>query len=311
MTTPLWKFSFIVPYEAAEAFSDALEAAIWPEPLSISTLEAEPGSSPLVKTASDWNEVEAHGRWRVEALYDEKPDEDALRALLAAPEDATGTKADDLRIEPLPDADWVAKSLEGLAPVRAGRFFVYGRHDADKVPAACIPIEVEANQAFGTGHHATTAGCLEYISELIDERPPVHALDIGTGTGLLAIAIARATRRAVLASDIDPVAVEVARANARANGVGPWVTAVTAAGFDHPALAARAPYDLIVANILARPLVKLAPGFGRHLAAGGTLILSGLLRTQENMVTSAMTMQGLRLVSRKPKGDWVTLRLRG
>lgn len=311
MTTPLWKFSFIVPYEAAEAFSDTLEAAIWPEALSISTLEAEPGSSPLVKTASDWNEVEAHGRWRVEALYDEKPDEAALRALLAAPEGATGATAEDLRIEPLPDADWVAKSLEGLAPVRAGRFFVYGRHDADKVPAAAIPIEVEANQAFGTGHHATTAGCLEYISELIDERPPAHALDIGTGTGLLAIAIARATRRAVLASDIDPVAVEVARANARANGVGPWVTAVTAAGFDHPALAARAPYDLIVANILARPLVKLAPAFGRHLAAGGTLILSGLLRTQENMVTSAMTMQGLRLVSRKPKGDWVTLRMRG
>ncbi|MBX3488625.1 50S ribosomal protein L11 methyltransferase [Parvibaculum sp.] len=311
MTTPLWKFSFIVPYEAADAFSDALEAAIWPEALSISTLEAEPGSSPLVKTASDWNEVEAHGRWRVEALYDERPDEAALRVLLAAPEGATGAKADNLRIEPLPDADWVAKSLEGLAPVRAGRFFVFGRHDADKVPAACIPIEVEANQAFGTGHHATTAGCLEYISELIDERPPVHALDIGTGTGLLAIALAKATRRAVLASDIDPVAVEVARANAQANGVGPWVTAVTAAGFDHPALAARAPYDLIVANILARPLVRLAPAFGRHLAAGGTLILSGLLGTQENMVTSAMTMQGLRLVSRKPKGDWVTLRMRG
>lgn len=309
--THLWKASFVVPYEAAEIFSDALEAAIWPEALSISTMEAEPGSSPLVKTASDWNEVEAHGRWRVEALYNEKPDAAELRALLAPVESETGAAAEDLRIEPLPDADWVAKSLEGLAPVRAGRFFVHGRHDAGKVPAACNPIEVEANQAFGTGHHATTAGCLEYISELIDERPPINALDIGTGTGLLAIAIAKATHRAVLASDIDPVATEVARRNARANGVGPWVTAVTAAGFGHPALAAGAPYDLIVANILARPLVRLAPAFGKHLAAGGTLILSGLLGTQENMVANAMRMQGLKLVSRKAKGDWTTLRMRG
>ncbi|MEX0838731.1 MAG: 50S ribosomal protein L11 methyltransferase, partial [Parvibaculum sp.] len=226
MTTPLWKFSFIVPYEAAEAFSEALEAAFAPEALAVSTVEAEPGNAPLVKTASDWNEVEAHGRWRVECLYAEEPDEAALRTLLAPVEGETGAAAEDWRIEPLPDTDWVAKSLEGLAPVRAGRFFVYGRHDADKVPAAAIPMEVEANQAFGTGHHATTAGCLEYISELLDERPPVNALDIGTGTGLLAIAIAKATHRAVLASDIDPVAVEVTRRNARANGVGPWVKPV-------------------------------------------------------------------------------------
>ena len=311
MTAPLWKASFVVPYEATEIFSDALEAAIWPEALSISTMEAEPGSSPLVKTASDWNEVEAHGRWRVECLYTDEPDAAALRALLAPVESETGVKAEDLRIERLPETDWVAKSLEGLAPVRAGRFFVHGRHDAGKVPAACIAIEVEASQAFGTGHHATTAGCLEYISELLDVRPPVNALDIGTGTGLLAIAIARVTHREVLASDIDPVAVEVTRRNARANGAGPYVKAVTAAGFAHPALAAGAPYDLIVANILARPLVRLAPAFRAHLAAGGTLILSGILRTQENMVASAMAMQGLRLVSRKVKGDWVTLRLRG
>lgn len=307
--TSLWKFSFTVPYEAVDAFSDALEAAIFPEALAVSTCEAEPGSSPLVKTASEWNEVEAHGIWRVDALYDEEPDLDTLRKLIEGAQTETGIEPAALAIAPLPDEDWVTRSLEGLEPVRAGRFFVYGSHDADRVPAGAIPLLVDAGQAFGTGHHETTSGCLEYISELVTPGHPVNALDIGTGTGVLAIAIAKLARVNVLASDIDPVAVKVTRANARANGVGPFVTAVTARGFGHTALAARAPYDLIVANILARPLVALAPAFRTHLRPGGTLILSGTLRTQEAMVAGAMRLQGFRLVSRKPKGDWVTLRM--
>lgn len=307
--TPLWKASFIVPYEAAETFSDALEAAIWPEALAVSTTEAEPGSSPLVKTASDWNEVEAHGLWRVEALYAEEPEEAALREVLARTGGETGISVTEIAIEAMPEVDWVTRSLEGLDPVRAGRFFIHGSHDADKIPAGAIPILVDAAQAFGTGHHETTAGCLEFISELVRPGRKIDALDIGTGTGVLAIAIAKLARVNVLASDIDPVSVKVARDNARKNGVGPFVTAVTAKGFGHPALHARAPYGLIVANILARPLVSLAPAFAAHLKPGGTLILSGLLATQEAMVTSAMRMQGLRPVARKPKGDWVTLRM--
>lgn len=307
--TTLWKFSFTVPYEATDTFSDALEAAIWPEALAVTMSEAEPGSSPLVKTASEWNEVEAHGLWRIEALYAEEPDPETLRKLIESAEAESGIKAQALAVEPLPDQDWVTRSLEGLEPVRAGRFFVYGSHDAEKLPAGAIPLLVDAGQAFGTGHHETTSGCLEYISELVKPGRPVNALDIGTGTGVLAIAIAKLARVNVLASDIDPVAVKVTRSNARANGVGPLVTAVTAKGFGHTALAARAPYDLIVANILARPLVSLAPAFRAHLRPGGTLILSGTLRTQEAMVAGAMRLQGFRLVSRKPKGDWVTLRM--
>jgi ribosomal protein L11 methyltransferase len=193
--------------------------------------------------------------------------------------------------------------------VRAGRFFVYGHHDENRIPASAIPILIDAGQAFGTGHHATTHGCLEYISELCATRIPRNPLDIGTGTGVLAIALAKLSGRNVLASDIDPVAVKVARDNAKLNGVGNLVSAVTASGFGHPSLARHAPYDLILANILATPLVSLAPAFAKHLAPGGTLILSGILTTQENMVTSALRSQALPLVSRKRIGDWATLRI--
>ena len=306
-----WKAAFVVPREAADAFSDALENAFHPETFAITTGEAEPGSSPLVKTASEWNEVEAHGLWRIEALYMEEPETDAIRALLMPVEEETGITAADLAIEAVEEEDWIAKSLEGLAPVSAGRFFVYGSHDADKVPASGVPILIEAGRAFGTGHHATTQGCLEFIDKYLKRQRPLNPLDLGTGTGVLAIALARVTHEPVLASDIDPISVQVTKDNARLNGVGPFVKAVPAKGFDHPEIAANAPYDLIVANILARPLVSLMPGFAWNLAAGGTLILSGILREQENMVLAAARMQEIYLVSRKPIGDWVTLELRG
>jgi ribosomal protein L11 methyltransferase len=307
----LWKASFIVPYAVAENFSNALEEAFAPEALAVSTSEANPGTAPLVKIASDWNEVEAHGFWTVEALYAEEPHIESLRSILEPIEEMTGVTPSQFSIDPVVDIDWVTRSLEGLDPVRAGRFFIYGSHDAGKMPAGVIPLLVDAGQAFGTGHHETTTGCLEFISELVRPGMRPNALDIGTGTGILAVAIARLTRCNVLASDIDPVAVRVARENARKNGVAPFIDALTAKGFGHPALRARAPYDLIVANILARPLVSLAPAFAENLKPGGTLILSGILRSQEAMVTSALRSQGLFLHARKPKGDWVTLRIQG
>ncbi|MGB5949753.1 MAG: 50S ribosomal protein L11 methyltransferase [Parvibaculum sp.] len=306
-----WKLSFIVPHYAADGFADALGAAFEPEALAVSTSEANEGAATLVQTSSEWNEVVAHGDWRIEVLYADAPDMGAIRTLIAPIEHETGVDVAELAIEQMPEIDWVTKSLEGLDPVQAGRFFVHGSHDADKVPASAIPILVDAGQAFGTGHHETTMGCLEYISDIVRQGVRLNALDLGTGTGVLAIAIARLARCAVLASDIDPVAVRTARENARKNGVGSFVAAVAAAGFGHPALAARAPYDLIVANILARPLVSLAPAFRAHLRPGGTLVLSGILRIQEAMVTSAMRAQGLYLRSRKPMGDWVTLRIEG
>jgi ribosomal protein L11 methyltransferase len=307
----LWKASFVVPYSVAESFSNALEKGAALEALAVSTSEANPGSGPLVRTASDWNEVEAHGFWTVEALYAEEPHVELLRGILEPVEEMTGMSPTQLAIEPIVEIDWVTRSLEGLDPVRAGRFFVYGSHDADKIPTGVLPLLVDAGQAFGTGHHETTTGCLEFISEILRPGARLNALDIGTGTGVLAVAIAKIARCNVLASDIDPVAVGVARLNARKNGVAPFVRAVTAKGFGHPALRARAPYDLIVANILARPLVALAPAFGENLKAGGTLILSGILRSQEAMVASALRSHGLFLHSRKPKGDWVTLRIQG
>ncbi len=193
----------------------------------------------------------------VEALYAEPPDGEFLSRL-------TGRE---VKVEPLPDQDWIKLSQEGLPPVRAGRFFVYGAHDAGEVPHGVIPMRIEAGMAFGTGHHETTTLCLSAMSELAKRRRFLNVLDLGCGTGLLAIGAAKLWRRRVIASDIDHIAVEVTRENARANGEAPLVCAVTADGLTSPALAASAPYDLIVANILAGPLTLLAPQIARRAGA--------------------------------------------
>ena len=231
----------------------------------------------------------------VEALYADEPDPKFLSRLAGRA----------VMIEALPDQDWIKLSQEGLPPVRAGRFFVYGAHDAGTVPHGVIPMRIEAGLAFGTGHHETTALCLGVLSDMARRRSFRNVLDLGTGTGLLAIGAVRLWRRPVMGSDIDPVAVEVTRQNARANGVGPDVRAVTADGLDNPALKARAPYDLIVANILAGPLTRLAPSISAALAPGGMLVLSGLLRDQENLVTSFY--RSLRFLCRRRMGPWSAL----
>jgi ribosomal protein L11 methyltransferase len=190
--------------------------------------------------------------------------------------------------------------------VRAGRFFVYGAHDAGQVPHGVIPVKIEAGLAFGTGHHETTALCLAVLSDLARGQAAYHnVLDLGCGTGLLAIGAAKLWKKRVLASDIDPVAVEVTRENARANGVAPLVLAVTADGLDNPLLKNSAPYDLLIANILAGPLTRLAPAITKALAPGGTLVLSGLLRNQELLVTSFY--KDLRFIGRRRMGPWSAL----
>jgi ribosomal protein L11 methyltransferase len=232
----------------------------------------------------------------VEALYTEEPDAAYLSRLAGRA----------VTVAPLPDQDWIRLSQEGLPPVRAGRFFVYGAHDAGRVPHGVIPIRIEAGLAFGTGHHETTALCLAALSDLARGRVAFrHVLDLGTGTGLLAVGAAKLWKRPVLASDIDPVAVTVTRENARANGVAPLVTAVAADGLGNPLLARGAPYDLVVANILAGPLTRLAPAITAALAPGGTLVLSGLLRNQEKLVTSFYPR--LRLSGRRRMGPWSAL----
>ena len=189
--------------------------------------------------------------------------------------------------------------------MRAGRFFVYGAHDAGTVPHGVIPMKIEAGLAFGTGHHETTALCLAVLSDLANKRAFRNVLDLGCGTGLLAIGAAKLWKRSVLASDIDPVAVEVTRDNARANGVGPLIRAVTADGLTNPILANGAPYDLLIANILAGPLTQLAPSIIKALAPGAMLVLSGLLRNQEALVNSFY--RDLRFIGRRRAGPWSAL----
>lgn len=214
-----------------------------------------------------------------------------------------------IETEKLPDVDWVARSLEGLKPVRAGRFVVHGSHDRHAVRPNDIGVEIDAGRAFGTGHHGTTAGCLEMMETVARRRSPRSVLDLGTGSGVLAIAIAKWLPTSVLATDIDPVAIEVARANAIRNAVRSDLTFAAAAGFHADVFARRGPFDLIVANILAGPLIRLAPEMTRHLAAGGDLILSGILAEQRWKVLAAYNGQGLAHRRTLWRDGWVTLHL--
>lgn len=250
---------------------------------------------------------EAPGRWYVTLYLQEAPDDSLTRSLAAATRALFGDSAPAFAIAPLPETNWVAKSLEGLRPVRAGRFLVHGAHDRDKLRPNDIGIEIEAGEAFGTGHHGTTAGCLFAIERAVRTRPVRNALDIGTGSAVLAIAIAKLAHVPVLASDIDPVATRVAAANIRLNGVQPEVQVVTAAGIGARTFRANSPFDLIVANILAGPLVALAPSIRRALAPGGTVVLSGLVPPQQNRVAAAYRAAGLRFERAESREEWMTL----
>lgn len=233
----------------------------------------------------------------VEALYGVMPDGTLLSQLAGR----------EVHVVLIPDQDWIRLSQEGLPPVRSGRFFVYGTHGRGAVPHAVIPLRIEAGLAFGTGHHETTALCLSLISDLARNHRFERVLDLGCGTGVLAIALAKLLRQRVTAADIDPVAVAVTRENARINGAGPLVQAVVADGLAHPALAAHAPYDCVVANILAGPLTRLAPQIAGALAGRGLLILSGLLVWQENLVLAFYRAHGLVLRERRRDGNWSAL----
>ncbi|SOE10660.1 [LSU ribosomal protein L11P]-lysine N-methyltransferase [Hoeflea halophila] len=220
-----------------------------------------------------------------------------------------------IELETFGDTDWIAKSLEGLKPVRAGRFMVYGAHDRDAVRPHDLAIELEAGQAFGTGHHGTTAGCLEMIEIVMRAHPegfggvdPV--LDLGTGSGVLAIAASMLGPVRVLATDIDPVATRVARYNVRHNRASRQVDCVTAPGFHSTHFGECGPFGLIIANILARPLMRMAPDIRRHLAPGGSVILSGILASQRWQVLAAYNGQGMRHVKTLWRNGWVTMHLK-
>jgi ribosomal protein L11 methyltransferase len=247
----------------------------------------------------------AGGRWQVALHFADTPDETAVRTFVA---DVAGEPAaQSLAFERVTDADWVRQSLTGLKPVRAGRFVVHGAHDRGRIPVNVIGIEIEAALAFGTGHHGTTRGCLMALDALA-KRPRAHrTLDVGTGSGVLAIAAARIFRTRVVASDIDHQAVDAARCNARINRAAGFVTALRATGTRSSAIIRRAPYDLIFANILLAPLARLAMPLARLTRPGGTIVLSGLLPEHANAALAFYRAQGLALERRLVLDGWATL----
>ena len=254
---------------------------------------------------------EPDGRtWRLEAYFASPPDEAAIRALIRP---IVGAAADAARFETLDQRDWVQASLEGLRPVRAGRVLVHGAHDRPRVRANDLAVEIEAALAFGTGHHGTTLGCLLALADVARRGRPRRVLDVGTGTGILALAAARAVkggvRGGIVAGDLDPQAVATARGNARHNGLAGRVRFYEAPGVRH-ALAGRArAFDLVFANILARPLRRLAPSLARVVAPAGALVLSGLLVRDVPGVLAAYAAQGFRLRRRRVIEGWASLTL--
>ena len=274
--------------DRAEALGEAMER-LTPEPTGVGVFEIENGT----------------GLWEVGGYFEAAPDIAGLELLAAS------FGARPFAVSELPDTDWVAKVQRELAPVEAGRFFVYGSHDADKVPEGRIALLIEAAMAFGTGHHGTTLGCLRALDRLIRTgAQPRSVLDVGCGTAVLAMAAAHVWRVPVLASDIDAVAVEVAEANVAANGLAGRVQCVEAAGLDHPVLQQAAPYDLIFANILKGPLIELAPSIAAASAPGGTVILSGILNEQADEVAEVYSQAGFNVEERERIVDWTTCTLR-
>ncbi|MEC8630148.1 MAG: 50S ribosomal protein L11 methyltransferase [Pseudomonadota bacterium] len=273
--------------DTAEALGEAMETLI-PEPYGVGVFEIEDGS----------------GLWEVGGYFNEAPDVAGL-ALLAAMH-----QAKDFTVSELPDVDWVAKVKRELAPVVAGRFFVYGSHDADQIPEGSVALLIEAAMAFGTGHHGTTLGCLRAL-DLLAERGFVgkNVADIGCGTAVLAMAAAKIWDGVMMASDIDQVAVDVAEANVTANDLEGRVKCVEAAGFDHPDLQAKAPFDLVFANILKGPLIALSPDMASNIQSGGYAILSGILNPQADEVVATYGENGFTVVNREEITDWTCLLL--
>jgi ribosomal protein L11 methyltransferase len=241
--------------------------------------------------------------WSLSAYFEAKPDEATIRAHLAP----YGFSDLAFTIEALPDEDWVTTGLKDLKPVIGGRYQLYGNHDAHRMAANINNIEMNAGQAFGTGHHGTTKGCLQALDRLLGLYQFDNVLDLGTGTGILAIAAAKTLRAPVLASDIDPISVEVSNENAKLNSVFPYVLNVQGVGFDNPYIRKAAPFDLIIANILAGPLKHLAPEMRKHCMSGGLVLLSGILAAQANSVIASYRSHGFVLQKRSLLNGWATL----
>jgi ribosomal protein L11 methyltransferase len=284
-TQASYQVTLLANAREAEAIASLLGEAVEPKALAVSLFER------------------GDGRFEVSAFYAERPREDVLSAALdGAPHGA-------LSIETLAPADWVTLSQGKRAPVQAGRFLVHGSHDRHCVPKHRLAIEIDAGQAFGTAHHASTRGCLIALDDLLKRERPRVIVDIGTGTGILAIAAAKALERKILASDADPIATAIAADNARKNHAGPLVRTRTAPGFAHPCLR-HISADLLLANLLERALYALAPQLSRRVKPGGAAILSGLTQTQARTIEARNSTFGFIVEKRVTLDAWTTLVLR-
>jgi len=252
-------------------------------------------------TYSILEEDEDREIWRIDAFPTTDDEVEGLKAVLA-------DHAVTVEVEKLADADWLAMSLAGLPPVEAGRFFVYGAHDQGKVPQGRVTLKIDAGAAFGTGHHGTTVGCLEAFDKLLETQTFEKVLDVGCGTGVLAIAAAKTGSPIAVGTDIDEPSARIANENAEINDAK--CDFYFADGLSDPRIAQHAPYDLVFANILAAPLVHLAPEIGAALKSGGVAILSGLLRTQEDRVLEAYLPLGFKVEQTIHHDAWSALQLR-
>lgn len=293
MQPTLTQASLILPAPAALSVADLLQGLDDPQALTVAAFEIPGGMD-----------------FTVEAIYEGTPSAENLQRLLAPLIEALQVPPPQIILSVVENRDWVAQSLRDLPPITAGRFFIAGAHGLADAPGNALRLHVEAGQAFGTGHHETTLTCLLALDHLARKHRFTRVLDLGCGTGVLGMAAAKLWRQRITASDIDAVAVAVARENADRNGLNSFLHPVTAAGFAHPDISRAAPFDLIFANILARPLIRLSHAMAQHVTAGGYVILSGLLKTQETAVRSAYRSQGLYLERRFLRGDWSTLLLR-
>ena len=285
MHSPLWVVELEVPRAAGPVFADLLGGL-----------------------ADDFSCFESGAAWRFAAYLAREPARGELAALTALAAAAAGIAPPAFTLGPLPARDWLAENRRQFPPVRAGRFFVHGTAFAGRVPPGCVALALDAGLAFGSGEHASTRGCLLALDRLARRRRRIaRSLDLGCGSGILALAMAKRWRGRVVAADIDPVALAVARANARRNGVAAFVRTVRSDARGRPVLRKGRRYDLILANILARPLARLAPAIAQACRRGGRVVLAGILSSQSAGVLAAYRGQGVALERRIMLGEWVTL----
>lgn len=284
-----WRVSVEVPAAIVETFANGLDDLF----LAITT-----------------SELEEDARWRIEGLTQGPPDQAGIAARLAILAAATGIDEPGALIEPVPDTDWLEHVYRGFPTLTIGRFFIHGSHHEERRKAGHVPLWIDAATAFGSGTHQSTEGCLRAIGDLARFCRPRRVLDMGCGSGILGIAAAKVWKRPVVAVDIDPEAARVTRFNAVRNGVRHWIRSAPSPGYRTRLVAAGRPYDLILSNILARPLARMAPDLARHLAPGGHAILAGLMTRQAAFVTTAHALAGLSLVRRYDLEGWTTLVLR-